>query len=111
MAEATKKIITLQPAAGTDQITEDGTELQQLPYPFHVFAEDGSIDRQDFWMGDPLRVIGFAEKLDRRQIDLRWRDAARNPQRAVGMYVVTQDQSGGMAVHLSAIAKVEVHEL
>lgn len=107
----TSKIITLQPAAGTDQITEDGTELQQLPYPFHVLAEDGSIERQDFWQGNPLRVIGFAARLDREQVDLWWRDVARDPQRAVGMYVVTQDSRGGMAVHLSAIAKVEVHEV
>jgi hypothetical protein len=104
------RVITLQPADRTDHITEDGTELTQRPYPFHVRADDGHIERQDFWRGNPLQVVGFAERLDGRAVDVFWRTIAEDPQRAVGMYVVTADSRGGWATHLSAIAEVRVTE-
>lgn len=103
------KIITLQPSPRTDFLTDDGTELTRKPYPFHV-RENGAIEGQDFWQGRPLRVLGFAERLDREQVDLWWGDAVRDPQRAVGMYVITQDIVGGIAMHLTAIEKVTIRE-
>jgi hypothetical protein len=76
------KIITLQPSARVDHITADGTELTQLPYPFHV-AEDGSVLRQDFWRGDPLRILGFSARPEPGDIVLWWADAVKDPQQAV----------------------------
>jgi hypothetical protein len=102
-----KKVIKLQPAPRVDHITDDGRELTQLPYPFYV-AEDGKVDRQDFWRGDPYAVIGFQEDLARQQIDLWWDDVVKDPQSAVGKYVVTRDSRGGMGVHVIAIDSVEV---
>lgn len=107
----TFSIITLQPAPRTDQITEDGTELQQRPYPFHVRSLDGWVESQDFWRGRPQRVVGFAARLDRQQIDLWWRDAVKDPQQAVGMYVVTRNSDGSMDVHMTAIESVVVRSL
>jgi hypothetical protein len=90
--------ITLQPAPNE-------RDPLKLPYPFHV-NQDGEIQRQDVWRGHPLRVCGFAADPHRREIDLRWEDAVTDPQRAVGMHLVTADSEGGMATHLSAIASV-----
>lgn len=104
------KIITLQPSPRVDQITEDGRELTQLPYPFHV-AESGDIDRQDFWRGSPLEVLGFANRLDVQRVDLWWDDALGDPQQAVGKYIVTQDADGTIGTHECAVSRVEVHEL
>lgn len=102
------KIITLQPSALTDHITDDGVELTQLPYPFHVDA-DGLVGRQDFWKGDPYRVIGFVADLARQEVDLWWEAVADgDEQRAVGMYLITQNQLGDMATHLTAIESVTV---
>lgn len=84
-----------------------------LPYPFHVF-EDGRVDRQDFWKGRVARVIGFQADLNEKTIDLFWADAVNDPQRAVGMYVVTADTNGYNAkwsVWRSAIRDVSVIEL
>lgn len=103
------KVVTLQPSPITDQILEDGTELTQLPYPLHV-EEDGSIQRQDFWAGKPLRVIGFANDLARHSIDLWWDDAVKNPQQVVGKYIVTVDKDGTWSSWSSAVSDVEVHE-
>lgn len=103
------KYVTVQPSAFTDGLTEDGTEMTRLPYPFHVTA-DGSILRQDFWHGDPKRVVGFAKRLDVHQVDLWWTQAWKSPQEAVGMYLVTQNADGSMHSHRTAIESMEVHD-
>ena len=101
-------VLTLQPAEVTDQLADDGTELTRLPYPFHVDS-NGDVLRQDFWKGNPTRVIGFAARLDVHAIDLPWQDALGAPQRAVGMYAVTSDSKGGWATHTVAIETVTDH--
>jgi hypothetical protein len=105
-----KQYLTLQPAEFTDFITEDGHELKKLPYPFYVH-EDGRIDRQDFWRGTVSRVIGFQADYNRMTIDLFWDDAVKNPESAVGKFVVTADARGKWSVHGNAISSVEVTEL
>jgi hypothetical protein len=82
------KIITVQPSAVTDHITGDGHELQQLPYPFHI-REDGQLDGS-FWATQADAAVGFQAKLGVPTIDLWWRDAVAEPERAVGMYLVTR---------------------
>lgn len=104
------KIVTLQPASQVDFLTEDGQELTRKPYPFHV-RPDGLVERQDVWQGSVFRVIGFLERLDGHKIDVTWNYARRDPQRVVGMYVVTADDRGSMSVHLSAIETVHVADL
>jgi hypothetical protein len=99
-----QKLITIQPGMNADM---------SLPYPFHVF-EDGRIDRQDFWRGKVFRVIGFQKDFERMTIDLFWHEATADPERAIGMYVVTADDKGFKAtwsVHRSAISNVSVTEL
>lgn len=96
-----QKLTTIQPGMTADF---------SLPYPFHVF-EDGSVDRQDFWRGKVARVIGFQADIDVMTVDLFWFDAVKDPQRAVGMYVVTSDDKNKWAAHRSAISDVTVTEL
>jgi hypothetical protein len=103
------KIITLQPSPRTDHITEDGTELTQLPYPFHV-TETGDVLRQDFWQGDPAVVIGFQDRVDVQQVDLWWQDVVDDPQRAIGKYAITMDTVGNYSTRVIAIASVDVTE-
>lgn len=93
----------------TDQITEDGEELRQVPYPFHV-NPNRTIMGQDFWQGDPTRVMGFARKLDIQELDLSWMNFLHTPQLAVGMYVVTANERGEFSTHLSAVSEVEVKQ-
>jgi len=103
-----RKIIRLQPSAYVDQI-RGGHEMTKLPYPFYV-AEDGSIGRQDFWKGRFVRVVGFAADLHVEEINLWWSEAVRDPQRAVGMYVVTADYEEAFETHPTAVERVEVIE-
>lgn len=98
-------IITLQPAQITDHLTDDGHELTQLPYPFHV-TDDGLVLHQDFWQGSPARIIGFAARVDVHSIDLDWSEAVAEPQRAVGMYVVSADEKNTWATHTVVIESV-----
>jgi hypothetical protein len=96
----------LQPAPFTDQLTGDGHQLTKLPYPFYA-DEFGAVGRQDFWRGDPSRVVGFQKDLYVQRIDLWWTDAVKNPEAAVGMYLVTEDSRGNYGTHQTAMAAVE----
>jgi hypothetical protein len=98
--------ITLQFSSHTDEITPDGQELTRKPYPYHVDAATGRIQRQDFWQGRVFRVIGFVVDPGRMEIDLWWPDVATHPQRAVGMYVVVADDNGRWSTNVAAIMTV-----
>jgi hypothetical protein len=100
--------ITLQPSARTDQITDDGQELQQLPYPFHVDVQ-GLIQRQDFWQGKVFRVIGFTDRPEPGPLTLYWPTVWERPELAVGKYVVTSDERGQWSSHISAIQSATRH--
>lgn len=108
-ARATKTVetYTLRFSPRTDEITADGQKLQQVSYPLHG-NPDGTIQRRDFWRGDPANIIGFTSRLDVMEIHLWWDDFIADPQKAVGMYVVTADQDDVWGTHHAAIASVEV---
>lgn len=93
--KAAPRILRVQPASRIDNLTDDGQEMTQQPYPLFV-GEDGAVGRQDFWNGRVYRVVGFQRDLAVQQVDLWWRDAYAGPERAVGMYVVAVDKDGGM---------------
>lgn len=97
------KLIRLQPAPLVDHIDDSGQEFTRLPYPFYV-NEAGEIQRQDFWNGNPTKVIGFQRDLAVQTIDLWWREAYPEPTKTVGMYLVTVDSDGQWGVHSTAIA-------
>lgn len=102
------RIITLQPSPVVDHITDDGTELTQLPYPYHV-EPDGHVQGQDFWQGSPKWIIGFTGDPGRQAVDMWWDDYIKgDPQRAVGMYLVSRDLIGGVWGHQVAIYQVIV---
>lgn len=61
---------------------------ERWPYPYHVDAATGGVDRQEFWKGTPYSVIGFRKKSDPGPVDLRWKDIIDNPEQVVGMFLV-----------------------
>lgn len=100
------RLIRLQPAAYTDQISDDGYEMTKLPYPFWV-RWDGTMAN----LNPPYtNLLGFQADLAKQQIDLWWNEARDDPGKAIGMYAVTQDEKGGIAVHGTAIDSAEVHD-
>lgn len=102
------QIITLQPSARTDHITDDGHELQQLPYPFHV-DERGFVQRQDFWQGKVFRVIGFTARPEPGNLVTSWPEVWRDPALAVNKYLVTSDEDGEWSSHVMAIQSATRH--
>lgn len=108
------KIITIQPEAFVDNVwvNEDGqvVEGKKLPYPFHV-KEDGSVDRQDFWRGDPEAVVGFQADVNVQSVDLWWEDAVKDPDAIVGMFPVMIEKGKGFYTYTVAIESVQVFEV
>lgn len=79
------KNISLQPA---NTPTGEYDVSKPLPYPFHIDAETGEVGRQDFWRGDPLRLLGFQNDADIQRVDVHFPDFAADPDVAVGKFPV-----------------------
>jgi hypothetical protein len=101
-----EKIMMFQPSEFVDQIV-DGHEMTKLPYPYYVHV-DGTIGRQDFWRGDPIRVVGFVADSARQEVDLWWTEAEKDPHQALGMYLITADAEEIWSTHETAISTVKV---
>lgn len=74
-----------------------------LPYPF-VVQPDGSIDGQDFWKGEPERLLGF-QTGDEQAITMWWRQARIYPDRAIGLRPVFIDRDGTMWAHTRDVVR------
>lgn len=101
------KIFKIQPSEFIDNMWEGGHVGTKLPYPFFV-DEKGMIDGQDFWNGDPYRVIGFQKDLAVHKVNLWWNDAVKDPSQVVGMYLVTANKKGDFGVHQTAVSSIEL---
>lgn len=93
MSERT--LITIQPSNSPDG---SYNVHEPWPYPYHVDAATGEVDRQDFWKGAPFKVLGFQLDADRQQIDLNWKDAVDHPELIEGRFAVMLDTSEGEGV-------------
>ena len=76
------------------------------PHPVTVALPSGDVQDQDFWRGDPFRLVGFQDDLAVQRVNLHLDGFADNPQNAVGKYPVYVDKDGGMGVYETAVAKV-----
>lgn len=92
------RTITIHPAAKSDQ----------KPYPFHI-EPDGTVGRQDFWNGNPSRLVGFQHDTDVQQVDVDLDDFLANPESAVGCYPVFFGDQDGLYNLTTVIESVHVH--
>jgi hypothetical protein len=73
--------------------------LLSLPYPYYI-TEDGSVDRQDFWKGEPSRLMGFQKDPDVQHVDILAEDWLKDDDIDVtGMFPVFVDEGGTMWRH------------
>lgn len=103
------RTLRIQPSEFVDHITDDGHEMTKLPYPFYVY-ETGRIALQSFWKGSVKSVIGFQADLAKHVIDLHWDEAWAEPEKCVGMYVVTCSADNVWSVHSTAIKSATMGE-
>ena len=84
---------TIQPAQTRDNAAYD--PKLPLPYPWHI-EDDGAVGRQDFWHGDPARLVGF-QRDDVQRVVLTTEDwLAGDADAAVGLKPVFVDSNGDM---------------
>jgi hypothetical protein len=102
------RYLYIQNAPVTDNITDDGTALSKRPWPV-VADEDGVVHTPSYALG-MRQVFGFQRDLAVQHVDLRFEDAYADPEKAVGMYMVSIDKDGVMGVELSAVDHVSVLE-
>lgn len=121
-SSATRRIITIQPEPVVDNMWVDDNPNakspiifgEQTPYPIHI-AEDGKVEDQDFWQGDPFAIVGFQKEEDVQKVDLWWADVVNNPESAVGMFPVfvqRKDKQGtGLYTYTVKVESVSVREV
>ena len=78
-----------------------------LPYPYFI-DEQGGVGRQDFWQGDPARLLGFHNEPESGDIALMFGQFKADPQQAVGMYPVFADSEDNWTTQTNPIESVEV---
>lgn len=66
-----------------------------LPYPYFIDVKTGEVGKQDFWKGEPLRLVGFNPKPDTSgENTLVFKDFVKDPKQAVGMFPVFEHSDG-----------------
>lgn len=78
------------------QVKQDDVRMPR-PFPYIINHETGAVSDQEFWRGDPFRLLGFQANADVQRVNLFFEDwVARDIQSAVGMYPVFVKADGGM---------------
>lgn len=70
--------IKIQPAERPDMT---------LPYPYFI-ESGGYVGRQDFWEGNPYKLLGFNDTSKVGDIKLSFEEFWKKPEKAIGMYPV-----------------------
>ena len=86
--------ITIQPGQPGEGM--EYNPLKSLPYPYHINPDTGDVARQDFWQGDPARLLGFQASRDVQRVSLWLSDFSTAPAKAVGMFPVFLRRDGSM---------------
>ena len=86
--------ITIQPGQPDEGMGYN--VAKPLPYPWHIDTESGEVGHQEFWNGEPFRLLGFQKNAQVQMVDLMLDQFVENPNLAVGMYAVFSDKDGGM---------------
>lgn len=80
-----------------------------LPYPFFI-DEKGNVGRQDFWKGNPKKLIGFSpiktQDFHKKQIDLRI--FLKNPKKAIGMYPIFAHKDKNWHTYQDKIESIKI---
>lgn len=92
-----KIIYTIQPKERKDMT---------LPYPYFL-DRNGKVGRQDFWKGEPLRLICFAKK-GKAKSSLTFEEFTQAPEKAVKLYPVFEHVDGKWFTYTDPIDSVKV---
>lgn len=87
-----------------------GDPVGQMPYPFHI-DRFGMVGRQEFWKGNPYKLIGFSHKPKAGSIDLEFLEFWSEPNRAVKMFPVFASRRGTWGTFTNHIMSVRVNYL
>lgn len=80
-----------------------------LPYPYHI-EKDGAVGRQDFWNGNPARLVGFSEKPKAGNVDLELAQFIEKPELAISMFPVFEKSDGSWYTDTNYIAGVHINK-
>mgnify|MGYP001615781650 CR=1 FL=1 len=78
-----------------------------LPYPYFIDAKTAEVGRQDFWKGEPLKLICFAKKGETKGA-LTFEEFVANPKKAVRLYPVFEHKNGEGYTYKDPIASISI---
>lgn len=81
-----------------------------MPYPYFI-GKDGMVGRQDFWKGEPLKLMGFCNSpIIGRDIKLSLRAFLLEPTDCIGLFPVFAHANGHWFTYQDAIESVTVNK-
>jgi hypothetical protein len=101
-----KQIKPVVKAVKTIRIQPKERKDMTLPYPYFIDAK-GNVGRQDFWKGEPLKLICFAKKNEAKSsldFDKFW----KNPSKCIGLYPVFEHSNGEWFTYKDPIESVDL---
>ena len=93
----------------TVSIQPKGLKDLTLPYPY-IIDNWGNVGRQDFWKGEPKRLMGFNSLPEAGDISLLFFDFWDDPEKAVGMFPVFEDLGGVWKTYTNPIKSIRINE-
>ena len=86
-------------------VTGDYDPKQHKPFPYGI-ESDGSVTQQEFWKGEPVRLMGFQRDADVQVVDLLAEDwLATDDPAPEGWFPVVLDKDGSMWTHRYPVQK------
>lgn len=79
-----------------------------LPYPYFINKNDGKIGRQDYWKGNPYRLIGFNDEPKAGDISLSFSQFKENPKLAINKYPVFSSKDDEWVTHTNPIESIDI---
>lgn len=102
----TPEIIQIQPGQPGEGMAYNVNKPK--PYPFHIDPKTGNVGRQDFWKGDPLRLLGFQDTAEVQRVTMFLEAFVADPPAAIGKFPVFIKKGGGIYSSIEPITEVTV---
>jgi hypothetical protein len=67
----------------------------------------GKVQRQDFWHGNPYKLLGFSKKPKAGKMELSFEQFWAEPEKAIGMFPVFSDAKDNWTTQCVEVESVE----
>lgn len=94
-----KTIIRIQPKERDNMV---------LPYPYFIDTKTSEVGRQDFWGGNPSKLIGFVDRIGSFDSALSLVDFYKEPKKCIGLFPVFAHKNNEWHTYKDPIGSITI---